>query len=319
VAQCIPEILETEKFMPAPIAGLFAAPPTPLDPHGGIDLDAFERLLDFLLERGVEGICVGGATSEYPQFDLEERKALISRAARKTQGRAVLLASVGACSIMRVLDLARHALREGASALLLPAPHFFPCAQSDLEAFCHEVSRALPAPYLLYNLPGFTTGFEIATSLRLLQGSKEFVGIKDSSGNLAAIETLAAARGSRDQSLLVGSDELLLQSLSAGWNGVISGTACVCPELYVCLFRKFRAGDFQSAQQCQALVDELGRQVMSIPFPWGIRIGVEVRGISTGPLPLPVSPFREHQINSFRSQFPLWLKEKLGEMVLEVR
>jgi 4-hydroxy-tetrahydrodipicolinate synthase len=303
--------------VPGSISGLFVAPVTPLQPQGGVDLNAFDALVDFLVDRGVDGICVGGATSEYPQFDSGERRALISRAALKTRGRAALLVSVGTCSIMRTLDLARHALQAGAQALLLPAPHFFPSEQSDLEAFCLEVSRSVPAPYLLYNLPGFTTGFELATSVRLLQGNEGFVGIKDSSGDPSSIEPLIRARGGRDLSLLVGNDELLLPSLSAGWDGTISGTACACPELYVCLLRSFRAGNLRLARHCQSMIDELGHQVMLLPFPWGIRIGTEVRGIPVGPLPLPASAARRAQIDSFRSWFAGWLGEKIPALMAE--
>ncbi len=305
--------------MSAQISGLFAAPITPLNSRGTVNFDAFERLLDFLLDRGIEGICVGGATSEYPQFDLEERRALISLAASKTRGRAVLLASVGACSIMRVRELAGHALKEGARALLLPAPHFFPCEQSDLEAFCREVSRSLPAPYLLYNLPDFTSGFETETTIRLLQDGTGFIGIKDSSGDPLSIEVLAKARGPRDLSLLIGNDSLLFRSLAGGWNGVISGTANICPELFVWLFRNFRAGDFQSAQRCQALIDEVSRRLTALPFPWGIRLGVEIRGISPGPLSLPVSSLRKAQIDAFRGWFEGWLEEKLPPLSAQAR
>jgi 4-hydroxy-tetrahydrodipicolinate synthase len=303
-----------EEALSAQISGLYAAPIIPLNALGEPDPDAFDRVIDFLLDRGAEGICIGGATSEYPHFDLVERRALITSAALRTRGRGVLIAAVGSSSLRGVLALARHALNAGARALLLPAPHFFRYDQSDLEAFCREVCRSCPAPYLIYNLPGFTTGFELGTTIRLFRDEPGIVGLKDSSGDSAAIRPLAESRGRRELSLFAGSDHLIYEALTAGWNGAISGNINLCPELYASLFRSFRNGNLETARKCQEAISALGDRARALPFPWAVRIGLELRGIRVGPLPLPVSPSRSAQISDFKRWFERWLQTELPEI-----
>jgi len=294
------------------LSGLIAAPIVPLNASGEPDFEALEGLIEYLLDRGAEGICIGGATSEYPHFDLEERKSLITKAARRTHGRGALLSAVGSSSLRNVVALARHSLDAGARALLLPAPHFFRYDQGDLESFCREVCRSVPAPYLLYNLPAFTSGFELGTTLRLLSEDIGIVGLKDSSGDRGAIRPLAKARGAREISLFAGSDHLILEALSAGWDGAISGNINLCPELYAAFFRCFRTGRQEGVRRCQEAIVTIGDRVREMPFPWAVRSGLEIRGIRVGPLPLPPSPARWEQISKFRAWFERWLETELS-------
>ncbi|MDA2924745.1 dihydrodipicolinate synthase family protein, partial [Acidobacteria bacterium AH-259-L09] len=279
---------------------------TPLDAQGKIDLKAFEQLIDFLLAGGIDGICVGGATSEYPHFELEERKALIACAAQKTRGRATLLSAIGASSLSRVLALGEHAAQEGSQAVLLPMPYFYRYEQEDLESFCREICRSLPLPCLLYNLPDFTNPLDLETSIRLLREEPALIGIKDSSGNREALTRFVQARNEDDFSLLVGYDSSIFLALASGWDGFVSGVANLCPELLVKEYRSFRAGDRAAAQDCQQLLDTIIAEVDKLPVPWGIRVGLEVRGISTGPLSLPLSSARRQQVEAFRDWFARW-------------
>ena len=289
------------------LSGIYAALVTPLDEQGNVDYDTLDRLVDFVLECRVDGVAVGGGTAEYPHFEVEDRKRLISRAAARVQGRGRLLAGIGASSIHTTLKLGEHAVQAGSHALLLPMPHFFRYDQHDLSAFCATVSRALQAPCLLYNLPAFTNALEPETAIQLLRTEEYLVGIKDSSGDRQTLARLAQARAEQDFSLVVGDDALILDALEAGWDGVVSGIACFLPELLVAHYRSYRAGDYATSRYCQVLVDQLIEEIIKLPIPWGIRMGLEVRGIPTGPLPLPLSSVRAQQVVDFRNWLAQWL------------
>jgi 4-hydroxy-tetrahydrodipicolinate synthase len=289
-----------------PVGGLFAAVPTPVDDDGRVDLSTFDRLVDFLVERGVSGICIAGATGEYPHFETAERKVLIRRAAARLPADRALLVGIGAPSIHLVLELGEAAMAAGSRALLLPMPMFFRYEQQDLEAFCVHVSGALRAPCVLYNLPTFTNRLELATMVNLLR-TGAFIGVKDSSGEVAHLSELARERGSDAWSLLVGDDRLLLAGMQAGWNGGISGVAGFCPELLVAIHRSAGGNDANESARLQGLLDELVSRLTVFPAPWGIRIGLAARGYPTGPLPLPVTPDRQRQIVDFSEWLPEWL------------
>jgi 4-hydroxy-tetrahydrodipicolinate synthase len=185
-------------------------------------------------------------------------------------------------------------------------PMFFRYEQADLEAFSAQVSGALRASCLLYNLPGFTNGLSIDTTLTLLRGEEFIVGVKDSSGEDASLRALAQARGDLPWSLLVGDDHLLRDGLLAGWDGGISGVAGFCPELLVAVYRSFTDGRLEDAARFQNLLDELISRIAVFPTPWGIKVGLAARGIETGPLPLPLTPARRQQIAAFTEWFPAW-------------
>ena len=300
------------------VAGLFGAPITPVDSEGRADTRAFERVIDYLLSHGIEGICVGGATGEYPHFELATRKALVEAGARAILGRGRFLVSVGAPTFRGVVELAGHAVAQGAEALLLPAPYFFRYDQGDLEEYCRQVCRAVPADYMLYNLPNFTNPYEVGTSIRILESEERVVGIKDSSGNRAAVDAFLQARGTRSWSLMVGNDGLVLDALLAGWDGTISGACNVCPELYSAMWRCFRSGDREGARLCMNEIDSIRKYTTALPVPWMIRLAVGMRGIPVGPIHLPVSPARMERIAEFEAWFRPWLAEKIPSLIEQV-
>ncbi len=298
--------------MASKISGVWIAPATPLTENGEIHLDRLHELIEYLLSAGVDGICVGGGTAEYPRFDVLEREELIRRTVGVIDGRARVVASVGMASFDRVLRLGRCAADLGVEALLLPPPHFFVYQQDDLEHFYRQATRRLPLSCLLYNLPFFTTPLESETASRLLATEEGIVGIKDSSGDPAALRELRSLETDRDLSLIMGNDELLFDSLKAGWDGAISGLGNLCPELLVLLYRSFRGGDLPLAEYCQREIDELIEWVVTMPVPWTIRSGLEVRGIPCGPFAVPPSAARVAALRKFQEWFEHWLDQALS-------
>lgn len=289
------------------VSGLFPALATPVTPAGAVDAVALDRLCDFLLERGASGVCVGGATSEYPRFETAERLGILRRVARRLPRGTTLLAAIGASSLPRTLELGRAALDLGCAAVLLPMPWFFPYEQEDLTAYASHVATTLGGPCLLYDLPGFTTPLDAGTSIALLESGAPIVGLKDSSGRETNLGRFVQARGGREWTLLIGDDRLGLASAEAGWDGAISGLAACCPELLVELHLAARDGRSEVARRCQALVDELIARLSPLPAPWGVRVALKARGLDTGPLPLPLSPGRAACIADIEAWLPGWL------------
>ena len=198
------------------MTGLFAAVATPVHDDGRFDEAGFDRLVAFLVEAGVDGICIGGATGEYPHFETADRKAVIRRAAERLPRDRTLLVGIGSSSMRGSIELGETAVAAGSRALLLPMPMFFRYQQEDLQVFASHVSRALRAPSLLYDLPDFTNGLSPATVLALLRDEEFIVGIKDSSGQEQNLTTFADARRDRAWTLLVGDDRLLERRPAGG-------------------------------------------------------------------------------------------------------
>lgn len=296
--------------MNCPVSGVLAALVTPIDDAGRIDLATFDRVIDFVVERGVDGVVVGGGTAEYPDFELEDRARLAAHAVRRMTGRGCVITCVGTSSIHSTLRLARSAADSGSDALLIPMPYFFRYEQQDLAAFCERVCAFVSTPCLLYNLPSFTNGLSVETALRLLETIPNLVGMKDSSGEQENLEPLARARDRHGFSLFVGDDDLLLKALQANWDGVVSGIACFVPELIAAIYRSHKAGNAGQARACQQTLDELIEQVVRLPIPWGVRVGLAARGIPNGPMHLPPSRERRGQMEDLRRWLSGWAEQR---------
>jgi 4-hydroxy-tetrahydrodipicolinate synthase len=291
------------------LSGLFAAVTTPVTESGALDLATFDRHLELLIDAGVDGVCLGGATAEYPHSELHDRKVLIARAARRLPDELTLLTAIGAPNVRHVIDLGKYALDQGSQAVLLPMPMFFRYQQQDLAEYCREVAQSLAAPCLIYDLPDFTNPIDPATVIELLEQEEHIVGLKDSSGRPERQSRYAEARGDSDWSLLVGDDSRLKDGLTVGWDGGVSGIAALCPELMVAAVKAGKAGDAAELERLQGLIDDLIAQITGLPVPWGLRIGLEARGLPTGPLPYPVSAGRREHAARLQAWLPSWLQQ----------
>jgi 4-hydroxy-tetrahydrodipicolinate synthase len=300
--------------MNSPLAGVFAALATPIDDLGRIDFPTFERIIDFTLDRGVDGIVLGGGTAEYPHFSIEDRARLSALAVRRAKGRGTVISCVGTSSIHSTLELARFAQDSGSDLLLVPMPFFFRYEQQDLYAFVDAVCRAVTTPCLLYNLPSFTNPLESSTAVHLIDETPNVVGLKDSSGNKESLKVLADARRQRNFSLFVGDDSLLFDALNSGWDGVVSGIACFVPELIVSVYRSYRDGDISRARSWQDTIDQLIAYLVRLPIPWGVRVGLATRGIPNGPMHVP--PTRQRLIQM--DEMARWLTRWAGENNLQL-
>jgi 4-hydroxy-tetrahydrodipicolinate synthase len=288
------------------LSGAFAALITPTNEHGAADFQTLDQVVDFVMGHGVDGVVVGGGTGEYPHFTVAERASAIARVRRRLPSPGTLIASIGTSSIHTTLQLARLAAEDGADYLLIPMPYFFHYDQDDLAAFCERVCEAVSLPCLLYNLPSFTAGLTVETAVRLVESVTNLVGMKDSSGNPDNLAPLAELRSRRAVSVFVGDDSLLLPALRAGWDGVISGIACCMPDMIVSIYRAFRCGRTEEAAAQQRVLDEFIEKLMRLPIPWGVRLGLETRGIPNGPLHQPVAESRRPAIADLQAWVRRW-------------
>src|SRR5688500_17831300 len=176
-------------------SGLFAAVTTPVTDSGALDLATFDRHLELLIDAGVDGVCLGGATAEYPHSELHDRRVLIARAARRLPDDVALLTGIGAPNVRHVIELGKYAFDHASQVVRVPMPMSFRYQQQDLAEYCRDVAQALAAPCLLYDLPDFTNPIEPATVIELLEQEEHIVGIKDSSGRAERPAHYAKARG----------------------------------------------------------------------------------------------------------------------------
>jgi 4-hydroxy-tetrahydrodipicolinate synthase len=186
-------------------------------------------------------------------------------------------------------------------------PSFFPYAQDDLMAFCLRVADSVETPVLLYNLPQFTTGLEPETTLALLRACPNIVGIKDSSGSLDTVELLK--RELPEACRIIGNDGALAQALRRGLaDAVVSGVACVLPELMTALFASGYNGEPDPL--LEEALNAFIAQLDTMPTPWALKVMAEARGLTPAWFALPLSARRQGQ----REALSQWLQQNLDAM-----
>ncbi len=291
------------KHIPCELVGVFAALPTPFGPDGNPLLEPLDALVDFALDHGLEGLCLGGATGEYAACSVEHRLEIFQRAARRVKGRAHLICAIGAEHAGQVKQLARAAADCGAIALLFPPPAFQPYAQDDLVDFMGQVSADLPLPVLLYNIPQCTRDLGMANILRLIATVPNIIGLKDSSGRQANLAAIGQAKAQTPMAFFVGSDDLLLEAFEHGAVGVISGIASACPELILPVYEARRGGRYEEARALQSPLDEFISHSRELPPPWATKLALRVRGLEIGSLAWPMGSHLRREAQEFQGWF----------------
>lgn len=298
--------------------GVIPAILLPRDESGRPVWESFDANLKFVLERGVAGVCVNGATGEYAASTEAERREAVRRAKVCAGNKALVVGATGAAHWQEALRNARAAEEEGADLLLVPVPHFFPYQQDEVAEFYRRMGACTQLPILIYNLPQFAGGVEPAVALRLICEERSVAGIKDSSGSLEILEALTARAGTPSIRLL-GNDAVLAEALSRGLcAGVISGVACVLPELITGLFAAKAEGAAESFASLAGRLAEFIAHLNVLPVPWGLKVVAERRGLGKATYAMPLTPRREEQIAEFGAWLAGWwppvLEQCLGAM-----
>jgi 4-hydroxy-tetrahydrodipicolinate synthase len=293
-----------------PVTGVFAAVLNPRNTDGNIDTKALEYSLEFLMSKGIEGFALNGATGEFCITTPQELETILQVTANATRGKASFIAGIGAANERTAVQLGKIASRFGAAALLLPMPYFFPYSQDDLSAFCRSVASQLDSPILLYNLPQFSSGLLPQTTADLITTCDNIVGIKDSSGSLDTMRLLT--QNNISSCRILGNDSALPGALEDQLcDGVVSGVACVLPELMQALYMAGRNRTSPFAELTSQL-HEFIVQLDAFPVPWGLKIIAEMRGIAQAYFSLPLSASRTQGIAAFQQWFTTHRTSLLG-------
>lgn len=282
---------KTEQLRSRLQLGVVPAMATPTESDGyNVNLSAISDLVNFLIDKGVKGLFVGGTTGEGILFSAGQRKKLHAETMRSAGGRVPVLLHVGANTLAECLDLAEHAESVGADAIVAVTPFFYPLQD---EALCHyyqSIAHAAPdTPLLAYDIPQMAiNGISPDLLKTLAQEIPSFAGLKSSRADAQVVRKLVDA--SPEQALvLAGNERIALGLLAIGASGLISGLSTAIPEPFVAMTQAFADGNMAQALNLQRTINGLLDEL-----PAGARIGaikqlLEERRIAVGP-PVPPRP-----------------------------
>ena len=259
-----------------------------ISPDASIDWSRFERLLDFHVANGTDAIVAVGTTGESATLSAEEHCEAIRRVVAHIDGRIPVIAGTGANSTTEAIHLTERARHAGADACLLVTPYYNKPTQEGLYQHHKVIAEAVDIPQILYNVPGRTACDMLPDTIARLAQIGNIIGVKEATGEVDRVAQLRAGCGD-DFVLLSGDDATGREFMMAGGDGVISVTANVAPETMRELCRAALGGDGKLAQEIDAHVASLHRELFCESNPIPVKWGVHAMGLADIGIRLPMT------------------------------
>lgn len=266
---------------------------TPMQADGQVNFEKFGELLEAQIAGGTDAIIVCGTTGESATLTHEEHLEVIRYCVEVVDGRIPVVAGTGSNSTETAVYLSTEAEKYGVDGLLLVSPYYNKATQNGLYQHFRQVAESVKVPVILYNVPS-RTGCNILpqTVVRLCRDVENIVGVKEASGNISQIASLAAlADGCVD--IYSGNDDQIVPIMSLGGKGVISVLANIAPRQTHEICRKFFDGDTAGSLKLQLealpLCDALFCEVNPIP----VKKALNLMGRGAGPLRMPLTEMEE--------------------------
>jgi 4-hydroxy-2-oxoglutarate aldolase len=242
-----------------------------------------------LLDRGLQGVAVGGSTGEGPLLDDVESMRVVEWLREVVPEDRWLIAGVSADSTRAAVRSAREAAGAGADAVLVSPPSYFGplLGPNSLGDHFRRLADESPVPIIVYNIPRYTHVVLPDAVLRAVAEHERVLGFKDSSGDL---KVLAAFRTAAPHlAALVGSGHLFYPALELGASGGVLAVACFAPEVCCRLFSAYVAGDRVAAGGLQERLTPLAREIVNALGPAGVKAAMEVVGLPGGAVRPPLT------------------------------
>ncbi len=269
--------------------GSMVALVTPMAADGSLDYGALERLVEFHVSNGTDGIVAVGTTGESATLDHTEHCEVIRRVVQMVAGRVPVIAGTGANSTSEAIDLTRCAMQAGADACLLVTPYYNKPTQEGLYLHHKAVAEAVAIPQILYNVPGRTACDMLPETAVRLAGISNIVGIKEATGDISRVAQILDGAGER-LDVYSGDDATCRELILAGGKGCISVTANVAPAAMHAMCEAALAGDAGEAERLDAPLRALHRDLFVEANPIPVKWALAEMGLIPEGIRLPLTP-----------------------------
>lgn len=272
------------------LSGTGVALITPFRSNMEVNLDALGRIIDFVIDGGVEYVVTLGTTGETPTLSKEEKIAIIQYTYEKVGNRVPVVVGVGGNDTINLVKELEHLPLEKATAILSAAPYYNKPSQEGIFQHYKMLAAAAPKPILLYNVPGRTgRNMSADTTLRLAKEVPNIAGIKEASGDMAQCMQILRDRP-EDFLVVSGDDALVLPQIACGMDGVISVAANAFPKAFTNMVRESLAGNFKSAKALNDTLIQAYDLMFAENNPAGVKAFMTELGLIENNLRLPMTP-----------------------------
>jgi len=259
---------------------------------GRIDEEAFRALVSWQIAEGTKGLIPVGTTGESPTLSHAEHHRVVELCIQEAKGRAAVIAGAGSNNTAEAIDLAKHAEKAGADAVLVVTPYYNKPTQEGMYLHFKAINDAIGLPIFIYNIPPRSVVDMSVDTMKRLFDLKNIVGVKDATGNLARVSQQRHALG-KDFIQLSGEDMTAVAFNAAGGVGCISVVSNVAPKLCAQMQEATLAGDYKRALEIQDRLVPLHDAIFKEPGVAGAKYGLSLLGKVKDEVRLPLIPVTE--------------------------
>ncbi len=261
---------------------------TPFTSDGRVDYKALAKMIDYVIDGGVDYIVALGTTAETPTLYLQERAVISMYITNHVAGRVPVVMGVGGNSTSEVLDQLREFDLRGVDAILSVTPYYNKPSQEGLYQHFKVVSENSPVPIILYNIAGRTgVNMTVETTLRIARDFDNVIGVKEASGNIEQIQSVI---DSRPEGFLVlaGDDGIAVDIMRKGGDGVISVAANSFPTKFMRVINLAKEGRYDEAEELYKELAEAVEALFAEGNPTGVKCALSTMGLIENRMRLPL-------------------------------
>ncbi len=261
---------------------------TPFDKDNQVSYNALEKLLNHIINGGVDFIVSMGTTSEAVTLTEEEKSKVLSEVIRVVNGRKPIVVGIGGNNTQKVVETLENTDFEGIAGILSVAPYYNKPNQRGLYQHFSTIAQSCPVPIILYNVPGRTSSnISAETTLKLASDFSNIVAVKEASGNFTQIMDIVKNKPS-GFTVLSGDDALTLPLISIGVEGVISVVANAFPVRFSQMVKLALDGNFEKARKIHYELIDIIHQLFADGNPAGVKKALSILNITEDYVRLPL-------------------------------
>tara|TARA_R110002050_G_scaffold204327_1_gene339662 strand:- start:149041 stop:149922 length:882 start_codon:yes stop_codon:yes gene_type:complete len=283
------------------LRGVGVALVTPFKENGEIDFIAFDALINHTIKGGVDFLVVQGTTGESATLSSDNKQQLLTHAVATIAGRVPVVYGHGGNNTRLVAESYKSLDLSGVAAILSVSPYYNKPSQDGIIAHFKVLNDSFDLPIILYNVPGRTgSNMTAATTLELAKMSN-IIGVKEASGNLGQMNQIIKNKP-KDFLVWSGDDDLILQQMAMGADGVISVIANAFPNEFTDLVHGAAKGDYEIAKNKHYQLCDIIPLLFTEGNPGGVKAALKMLGICSEDMLLPLVPISEGLRSSLKSE-----------------
>ena len=260
---------------------LLTAMVTPFDSKLAVDYEQAQKVAEYLVNNGSDGIVVAGSTGEGATLTKEEKIKLFKLVKETVGHRAKVIAGTGTNNTAETIEITQAAEKVGVDGIMLVVPYYNKPPQEGIYRHFKAIAESTLLPIMLYNIPGRTGINMVPSTVARLAEIDNIVALKESAGLLDQVSELVRILP-EDFKVYSGDDSLTLPMLAMGCHGIVSVCAHVIGNQIQSMIKAYQAGNVDEAAKLHQQLFPVFKNLFIATNPVPVKLAVSLLGIDPG-------------------------------------